>query len=271
MPELPDIVVLARSMDEALRGRTIAEVTVNQPKCLNLLPEQFLEQIRGRRLGRIQQRGKWVLADLDDGATLALNLGMGGRVRLHSPDETPDPKHQRVIFRFADGDQLWIRHWWFGQVHLIPTGVLDDHSQISGLGAEPLADDFTAERLGEMLHGRRGRIKSYLLDQRFIAGIGNVYVQDILWYARLHPERKANTLDAADIARLHGAIRRVLEVGVRAGGGPGEEDVYGSKGRYMDYLQVGYKTGQPCPECGTIIEEIRVGQTTSYICPQCQV
>ena len=270
MPELPDILVLARSMDEALRGKTIAAVTVNQPKCLNVPPAAFRAQVVGRRLERFWQRGKWVLGELDDGATLALNLGMGGEVRLHAPDETPDPERERVVFRFVDGDQLWVHHWWFGHVHVVPPGALGGYKPVADLGAEPLDAAFTVGRLHEMLDGKRRRVKAYLLDQKFIAGIGNVYVQDILWYARLHPDRKANTLSEADVERLHGAIRRVLEEGIRWGGGPGEQDVYGNPGGYFDHIQVGYKRGQPCPACGTAIEEIRVGQTTSFICPQCQ-
>jgi formamidopyrimidine-DNA glycosylase len=270
MPELPDTVVLANSMNEAFRGKTIAEVTVNQPKCLNVPPEVFAACVEGRRLERFWQRGKWVLADLDDGSTLALNLGMGGEMRHHGANDAPDSDRERVVFRFSDGDQLWIHHWWFGHVHLVPAGGLDAHPQIGDLGQEPLGEDFTVERLAAVLGGRRGRIKNYLLDQRVIAGIGNVYIQDILWHARLHPMRRADTLTMADIERLHAAIRRVLQQGIDAGGGPGEQDVWGHQGTYMQNRPIGYRTGEPCPECGTIIEELRTGQTTSYICPQCQ-
>jgi formamidopyrimidine-DNA glycosylase len=110
----------------------------------------------------------------------------------------------------------------------------------------------------------------YPLDQSFLAGIGNVYIQDILWHARLHPLRPANTLGPADVERLHRAIYLVLEEGIRWGGGPGEQDVWGHPGHYHEHLQVGYRTGKPCPECGTPVEELRVGSTTSYICPRCQ-
>jgi len=270
MPELPDIVVLANSMNEALRGKVIAEVTINQPKCLNVPPEDFSTRVKGRKLERFWQRGKWVIADLDDGSALALNLGMGGEMRLHGPGENLDPKRERVVFRFKDGDQLWIHHWWFGHVHIVPPGELDAHPQISQTGQEPLAEDFTVERLADMLSGKSGRIKTCLLDQKFIAGIGNVYVQDILWYARLHPLRKANTLTKADIERLHGGIQRTLREGINSGGGPGEQDVWGNKGTYMQNRPIGYRTGEPCPACGATIEELRTGQTTSYICPKCQ-
>ena len=270
MPELPDIVVLARSMDRPLSGRSITEVIVNQPKCLNLPEEEFRHSVVGRAFQRFAQRGKWVLADLDRDWTLALNLGMGGEVRLHGPDEVADPQRERVVFRLDDGDQLWMHFWWFGQVHLVPLGDLSGHRQLGSLGPEPLSDAFTPERLGEMLRRRRKVIKNCLLDQRFVAGIGNVYVQDILWCARLHPLRPANTLDTADVERLHGAIRKVLNEGIRWGGGPREYDVWGNEGHYAEHLQVGYRTGEPCPACGTSIEELRVGSTTSYICPHCQ-
>jgi formamidopyrimidine-DNA glycosylase len=271
MPEYPDICILARSMDEALRGLAIADVTVNQPKCLNLPTDAFHEALVGRAFRQVGQRGKWALATLDDDATLAFNLGMGGEVRLRGPEETPDPKRERVVFRLSDGSQLWAHFWWFGNVHVIPPGGVQAHPQIGRVGPDPMADDFTPQRLADMLRGRRGAIKKYLLDQSFIAGIGNVYIQDILWYARLHPLRAASTLDEADVERLHAAIRHVLNEGIRWGGGPGEQDVWGNKGTYHEHLQVGYRTGKPCPACGGIVEELRVGSTNSYICPRCQV
>jgi formamidopyrimidine-DNA glycosylase len=195
---------------------------------------------------------------------------MGGQVWLHGPDENPDPGRERLVLRFEDGSQLWTHFWWFGNVHAVPTAELKADPRLARMGVEPLDDEFTAQRLGEMLRRRRGRIKNYLLDQSFIAGIGNVYVQDILWHARLHPLTPANTLTETDVARLHAAIRHVLQEGIRWGGGYREYDVWGNEGRYAEHLQVGYRTGEPCPSCGTPIEEVRLGQTTSYICPQCQ-
>lgn len=270
MPEYPDIHILAHSMDDALHGFTIAEVVVNQPKCVNLPPDEFRKALVGRTFGHAAQRGKWALVALDEGSTLAFNLGMGGEVRLHGPDDMPDPNRERVAFRLSDGCQLWVHFWWFGSVHVIPPGGLAAHPQIGRLGPDPMAEDFTPDRLTQMLQERRGAIKKYLLDQSFIAGIGNVYVQDILWLARLHPLRVANTLGQADIKRLHAAIRQVLAEGIRWGGGMGEQDIWGNKGTYHEHLLVGYRTGKPCPACGTLIEDLRVGSTASYICPRCQ-
>ncbi len=257
-------------MDEALPGRTIVGAQVNQPKCLNVSPARFRKALVGRTFGHVRQRGKWALADLDRDWTLAFNLGMGGELRLHDADDSADPRRERVVLRLKNGAQLWAHFWWFGCIHLVPLGNLARHPQLGRLGPEPLDREFTPQALGELLHGRRGPIKKYLLDQNFIAGIGNVYIQDILWYAGLHPLRPARELDEADVKRLHGAIRRVLKEGIRWGGGPGEQDVWGHAGRYAQHFQVGYRTGQPCPACGTRVETVRVGATTSYVCPRCQ-
>jgi formamidopyrimidine-DNA glycosylase len=271
MPELPDIFVLAESMKQALCNKMITDVTVNQPKCLNTTVKKFRDSISGRRIEAVHQRGKWILISLDEGLALALNLGMGGEIRLHTRHEEPHPRRERVVLKLDNGEQVWIHHWWFGHVHIFPTKDLEKHSQISKLGPEPLDAAFTVEKLAEMLKNKRGRLKSYLLDQSFIAGIGNVYVQDILWYARIHPNRSANTLTIKEVKGLHSAIRLVLKQGIRYGGGPGEQDVWGNQGTYSKHLQVGYRTGRPCPRCKTAVEEIRVGSTTSYICTKCQV
>ncbi|MGC9530417.1 MAG: DNA-formamidopyrimidine glycosylase family protein [Candidatus Bipolaricaulaceae bacterium] len=196
MPELPDIIVLSRSMDQALAGRRIAGAEVNQPKCVNLPPDQFRRRIAGQKITGVRPLGKWALMNCQSGGALALNLGMGGQLILRGPGERADPQHERVVLHFAGGEQLWIRFWWFGHLHWMGNGDLSGHPQLGTLGADPLGDDFTADYLGEMLRGRRGAIKRYLLDQRLIAGIGNVYVQDILWHARLHPSTPANSLQA---------------------------------------------------------------------------
>jgi formamidopyrimidine-DNA glycosylase len=271
MPELPDIYVLAKSMNEALKGKTITGAIVNQPKCLNRSVYSFVKRIKGRRIERVWQRGKWVIADLDNGGKIAFNQGMGGSIILHKRNELPDLKQHRVIIQFADGDQIWINHWWFGHVHLLPKGDFTTHKQLARLGPEPLSDEFVVDTLVKLLEKKRGRVKSYLLDQSFLAGIGNVYVQDILWYARLHPERKANSLDIGDIRRLYKAIQLVLKKGIKHGGGPREFDVWGNEGQFPKHFKVGYRTGKPCPKCRTPVEELRVGSTTSYFCPECQI
>jgi formamidopyrimidine-DNA glycosylase len=274
MPELPDIVLLAESLSQVLVNKTICDTIVNQPKVLNLTVPTFQKNMQGRSFQGFQQRGKWILSNLDNDRVLALNLGMGGELRLHWPPLVADPKRERVIFSFSDGSQLWAHFWWFGHVHLIKPGKLRMHPQIGTLGIEPLSPEFTEEQLVSMLDKKRGRIKSYLLDQRFIAGIGNVYVQDILWHAGLHPTRKANSLQLEDIMRLHHAIQHVLREGIKYGPGPGEQDVWGNRGQWGKepvWPQIAYKTGKPCPKCKSPIKELRIGNTTSYLCSRCQV
>lgn len=273
MPELPDVFILARSMNDYLPDRIILSVEVNQPKVLNRPVQDFRRIVVDRVFQGFIQRGKWVLATLTDSWILAFNLGMGGEIRLHNINEIPDPKRERVIFTLDKGEQIWVKFWWFGHVHVIPLGELGEHPQIGTLGIEPLSEEFTVEKLASMLNGRRGRIKSYLLDQRFIAGIGNVYVQDILWYAKLHPNRKADTLKLSDVTRLHQAIQCVLQTGIKWGPGPGESDIWGNKGNWgkvEEYPKIAYRTGKECPKCGEMIKELRVGSTKSYICPHCQ-
>jgi formamidopyrimidine-DNA glycosylase len=270
MPELPDIVVLSRSLDEALRGERVSDVTVFQARCLNVSTDAFLDAVIGREIARAWQRGKWALLDLDRDWAIALNLGMGGEVCVHRAEESPDPKREKVVLRLASGKQLWAHFWWFGMVHLVRLADLSGHPQLGALGPEPLSDDFTVDRLAGILGGRRGSVKSYLLDQKVVAGIGNVYIQDMLWEARLHPLRPAGSLDRSEVEALHVALRHVLGEGIRWGGGPGEKDAFGNPGHYGEHLQVGYQTGKPCPACGTAIEAMRVGSTTSYVCPQCQ-
>ena len=273
LPELPDIVLLAESMNEALVGKTVQQVQVNQPKVLNSTIPTFKKNVQGRIFQHFQQRGKWLLSKLDNDWMLAFNLGMGGELRIHWLVETPDPSRERVVFYFNDGYQLWVHFWWFGHIHLIKPGKAQNHPQIGTLGVEPLSDDFTMNKLESMLEGKRGRIKSYLVDQRFIAGIGNVCVQDILWHAELHPTRKTNTLNSDDIKKLHHAIQHVLREGIRWGPGPGEQDVWGNRGqwgKHAGWPQIAYRTEKPCPTCQTLVEELRVGSTTSYICSKCQ-
>ncbi|TXT56926.1 MAG: Formamidopyrimidine-DNA glycosylase [Candidatus Thorarchaeota archaeon] len=270
LPELPDIIVLTRSMNTVLPGRTITDAKINQPKVLNMTAKDFISLITGRMILQSRQRGKWILVDLDDSLVLAFNLGMGGHIMLHTSEETPNPQKERVVLQLDDKKQLWIHFWWFGHVHLIKSKDIHDHKQIGKLGIEPLSDEFTKDCLSAILSGRRGRIKSYLLNQHLIAGIGNVYVQDILWRARLHPQRKANTLSDVDISLLHEAILITLQEGIRYSGGPKERDIWGNEGHYPEHYRVAYRTGKACPRCQSTIEQIRVGSTTSYICPQCQ-
>lgn len=270
MPELPEIANLARKMDRELRGRRIADVEVVQPKCLNVPPEEFRRLLVGTTVARVTSRGKWIFTDLEARATLLLNLGMGGEVLFHrSGDPLPGNRQSAVLF--DDGSALSQHFWWFGYVHAVKTADLASHAMTASLGLDPLNDnEFTPKAFEEMLDQRkRGRIKTVLMDQRNIAGIGNVYIQDILFAAGLHPLRKIAELSSAERTTLYDAIRSQLRNALDLGGLAYEKDLYDHPGQFKDFL-VGYREGKPCPVCGTLIQKIRTGSTSSFICPHCQ-
>jgi formamidopyrimidine-DNA glycosylase len=266
MPELPEITLLARQMNAELVGRTIAGVEVLQPKCLNMASEAFVDALTGARLLAVTNRGKWLFVETDRG-WLLLNLGMGGEILLTS--RTALPEKHRLIFDFTDGACLSVNFWWFGYAHFIRPGELADHGMTAGLG--PNALDLNADDLAALFRGRKTRVKALLLDQDVIAGIGNAYVHDILFLARLHPLRPAAGLTAEEVNALADAIRDGLQPSIAKGGAFYEVNLHGVKGGFtMDDILIGYKEGQPCPACGTPIEKIKTGSTSSFICPHCQ-
>lgn len=266
MPELPEITLLSRQMKNELVGRILSDVEVLQPKCLNLPETAFRAALIGARLLNVSQRGKWILVETTQG-WLLLNLGMGGEILLVQGDDLPEKR--RLVFGFSDGDRLAVNFWWFGYAHHVPVGQLGSHAMIAKLGPNVL--DLTANDLRALLKGKRGALKSYLLYQSQMAGIGNFYIHDILFLARLHPLRAANSLSDAEITALAQAIRDGLLPSIAKGGASYEVNLYGQKGGFsMEDVLVGYKEGQPCPACGTAIEKIKTGGASSFICPQCQ-
>ncbi len=266
MPELPEIVSRAKEMQTTLIDKTIQHIEVLQPKSLNIPEEEFIMALTGATIRDVTSRGKWIFIDTDKG-WLLLNLGMGGEILLAACDDTPE--NRRLIFRFEDDTCLTINFWWFGYVHYASIDKLHEHKMTAKLG--PQAIDLTADDIRQIIAGRRARVKSFLLDQSSIAGIGNAYVHDILFLARLHPLRTLNTLSEADIENLVEAIHSGLQPSIDKGGAFYELNLYGEKGGFtMDNILVGYKEGQPCPECKTEIIKIKTGSTSSFICPQCQ-
>jgi len=270
MPELPEIANLARQMDQELRGRRIADVEIVQPKCLNVPPEKFKGLLVGTTVARVTSRGKWAFTDLDPGVTLLLNLGMGGEILFHLKGD-PLPGNRQSAVLFDNGSAFSQHFWWFGYVHTVRTADLASHAMTASLGLDPLDDhEFTLNAFEEMLEQRkRGRIKTVLMDQKNIAGIGNVYIQDILFAAGLHPLRKIADLSPAERTMLYDAIRSQLRSALELGGLAYEKDLYNQPGRFKDFL-VGYREGKPCPVCGTLIQKVRTGSTSSFICPHCQ-
>ena len=269
MPELPEIVHRAREIDAVLTGRRVTAVDILQPKCLNVPVDAFAAGVVGETIRGARHSGKWIIVTLD-GHTLLLSLGMGGEVLLHPPGE-PLPDKVQAVFDLDDASRLSIHFWWFGYIHLMANNRLTEHKMTAELGADPLAPAFTVETLASLLTGRRTRIKSLILDQKVIAGIGNMYAHDVLYRARLHPDRPANSLSRAEVESLWRGIRDTLQTAVDLGGSDHEQGLDGRCGKFgMAHLLVGYKEGLPCPSCGSAIAKIRTGSTQGFICPRCQ-
>ncbi|MCD4701993.1 MAG: Fpg/Nei family DNA glycosylase [Candidatus Aegiribacteria sp.] len=266
MPELPEILNRAKEMKETLTGRTITGIEVLQPKCLNVSEDVFTAALNGARLIGVTYRGKWIFIETSKG-WLLICMGMGGEILLVSRPSLPEKR--RLLFDFDDDTCLSVNFWWFGYTHYVPAGELGSHTMTAKLG--PNAIDLSSEDLKEMLNGRRGGIKAYLLNQSRVAGIGNAYVHDILFMAGLHPLRSISTFTDTEVNGLMEAIHRGLQPSVEKGGAFYEVGLHGQKGRFtMDDILIGYREGEPCPVCGATIEKIKTGSTSSFICPVCQ-
>lgn len=264
MPELPEITNIARQVKTHLVGKTVQNIEVLQPKSLNMPVEQFTAALTGAQIVDACNRGKWVLIETDRG-WLMISLGMGGEILLTRRESLPEK--YRLIFDFTDGSCLAVNFWWFGYAHYALSP--EQHSMVAKLG--PNALDVSPDDLKGMLAGRHGTIKAFLLDQSRIAGIGNSYIHDILFLARLHPLRKIESLSEADIEVLANAIHDGLARSLEKGGAFYEMDLFGNKGGFtVDQILIGYREGEPCPNCGTPIQKIKTGGTSSFICSSCQ-
>jgi formamidopyrimidine-DNA glycosylase len=267
MPELPEITSRAREIDQYLVGKTIAGIEVIQPKCLNLPAEDFKSSLEGGTLLSATPRGKWIVVDTTRG-WLLLNLGMGGEMLLVTRATLPEKR--RVIFDFVDNSCFSVNFWWFGYAHYTPRDQLAQHPMLAKLG--PNALDLSLEQFRDLIAGQRSAVKSFLLDQSHIAGIGNAYIHDIFFLARLHPQRPLNSLNPKEVDALYSAIHEGLEPSLKKGGAFYELDIFGNKGGFLfEDILVGYREGQPCPVCRTPILKLKTGSTSSFICPTCQV
>ncbi len=269
MPELPEIFTFSEQMNNELSGCTISEVQVFQEKCLNLPSGAFVEMLQGRTVVQVTSRGKWVFARLDRGVWLLLNLGMGGDILLHDNSLALPNKYQLRI-DWQDGRVLTVGFWWFGYAHAVDDAGLSSHKMTAGLGLTPIRDAaFTEQQFLLLLQGRKGAVKNFLMNQHNVAGIGNVYIQDTLFQARLHPLRELQSLTTNEKVLLYHSIMQTLTEAVQLRGLAFEKDIYGQPGGIQEFL-VGYRKGEACPVCGTKIEKIKTGSTASYICPSCQ-
>jgi formamidopyrimidine-DNA glycosylase len=284
MPELPEVETVARDLQRWVVGATITRADVHWDRTIRhpLPPERFMAEIAGARIRRVGRRAKSVLIFLEDGRVITVALRMTGAL-IVTPAGAPDDPYVRVAFHLADGRQLRYRDVRkFGRIGLWEGGGLRRVREVrepyrvghvfARHGPEPLARSFSVARLTERLRRRSARLKTLLLDQSFVAGVGNIYADEALWYARLHPLRAADTLQDAEIRRLHRSIRKVLRQGI-ANRGASFSDYVGADGEpgaNAERLRVYQRTGQPCYRCGRPIERIVIGQRSAHFCSYCQ-
>ena len=295
MPELPEVETVARDLQRWVAGATIAGAEVRWARTIRhpQPPERFVAEIAGATIRRVDRRAKTVLFHLEDGRVMTVALRMTGAL-IVAPAGTADDPYARVVFQLGDGRELRYRDVRkFGRIGLWPGGglrsvgagrgarsrrVADGTRRyrigevFSGHGPEPLSRSFTAERFAERLQRRSAKLKTLLLDQAFVAGVGNIYADEALWRARLHPLRAADTLDPRDVRRLHRAVRQVLREGIANRGASFSDyvDARGQRGGNQERLAVYRRTDQPCYRCGHRIERIVVGQRSTHFCPRCQ-
>jgi formamidopyrimidine-DNA glycosylase len=270
MPELPEITIITKEMNKEITGKRIAEIEVKQPKNLNVSVLDFKRKFIGKIVANVSSQGKWILIKLEPSYYMLINLGMGAEILYFTSDQKLPEKSQFKL-TFSDKTGFAIHFWWFGYIHLVSENDLGKHKLTAQLGISANDEKFTLQYFQKLVADKKVGVKNFLLNQKNIAGIGNVYVQDILFKAKLHPNRKLSTLTDKEINDLYRSIIYVLNRSIRLGGLAYEGDFYGRKGGLtVNRFLVGYKTGKPCPACGTPIEKIRTGGTHSYICPKCQ-
>ena len=273
MPELPEVETIRRALEPHVVGRTFERVDINDPRLVRPFePLAVAAELEGERVAALDRRGKYLVIRFESGRVLLVHLRMTGSVRHAARGTLADDPHRRAVVKLDDGSDVAYRDVRrFGTWHLLEPEEVDAYLD-RRLGREPLERAFTAKRLGERLAGRRAPLKAALLDQRTVAGLGNIYVDEALWRARLHPLREAGTLDDDELTRLTKAIREALRAGIARQGASLRDysTPDGGRGRMQDRFRVYCREGEPCLRCGTPIDKIRVAGRGTWYCPQCQ-
>jgi formamidopyrimidine-DNA glycosylase len=288
MPELPEVETICRQLEPELAGRRIERLEVFDARWSRpMAPAELQAAVEGRTIEGLGRRGKYMLLALEGAQNLVMHLRMTGNLvlvagerkldpsegrRLYESERSTSERHLRARFRLDDGRELWFTDpRRFGEAFLIDDADLE--RRFERLGAEPLSEEFTAQGLGEVAAGRTVPLKSFLLDQSRVAGVGNIYADEALFRARLHPLSPAGSMRPEHHEALREAIVAALEAGIDGGGASIDDyrDARGEKGTMQDEFLVHTREGEPCPSCGGPISRIVVSGRSTYYCPSCQV
>ena len=271
MPELPEVETIRRQLAPHLEGRTISEIEILDPRWTRpAAPGEVAEQLRGAAIEALGRSGKYLIWSFSDDRHLLMHLRMTGTLLL---DPATEPPHTRVRFALDDGHRLvYVDPRRFGTGHLLAGSSARDAYLSARLGVEPFTPEFTAQHLRRLARGRTAPVKAFILDQRRIAGVGNIYADEALFRAGIHPLRQAGRLTGAEWGRLREAIEDALAAGIEAKGASIDDfrHVDGARGAFQDRFLVHTRAGAPCVRCGEPIRKIVVGGRGTYVCERCQ-
>lgn len=282
MPELPEVETVMRGLAPAMTGATIVGAAVNRPDLRWPFPPNMADRLTGKQVHQLRRRSKYILADLDSGETLLIHLGMSGRMLVSGDplgqfvhDHPMAQKHDHVVLDFDNGARVTFNDpRRFGAMDLIKTTELDHHALIKVLGPEPFSNAFNEIYLGQKIGAKKSPIKSVLLDQSIVAGLGNIYVCEVLFKTRIAPQRLAKDLSQNEIANLIPAIRQVLTDAIQAGGSSLRDfrQADGELGYFQHSFDVYGREGQVCKniDCNHEIQRVVQSGRSSFFCPKCQ-
>lgn len=274
MPELPEVETIRMRLAPRLEGRRLESVEIVDPRLTRPEPPAAVASaLEGERIARVLRRGKYLVFEFESGRHLLVHLRMTGNVEHPARGGLAADPYRRAVVRLDDGSDVAYRDVRrFGTWTLLEPGELEDYFAARRLGGEPLERSFTARALSNSLAGRRAPIKAALLDQRAAAGIGNIYADEALWRARIHPLRAAGSLTPDEVTRLRKGVRAALETGIARQGATLRDyrDPEGRRGNMQKEFKVYGRAGEPCPRCGTPIEKIRAAGRGTWLCPHCQ-
>lgn len=272
MPEMPEVEIIRRDLEHEIAGCRVKRARVWQTRMMGgQTAEELAVRVEERVVESVARRGKFLFLQLDSTDALMIHRGMTGNLLLARPEDMALP-HLHLSLSLDDGRELRLHDpRGFGELRVLTAAQLEEHSD--RLGPEPLGSDFTVDYLKGQFTRRSALVKALLLNQAIVAGLGNIYVDEALWAACVHPMRRANTLLSDEIVALHGAIVRLLAASIEQGGVTFNDhrDLYGKPGRYAAHLRVFHRDGEPCARCGEKVVHARAAGRGSSICTACQV
>lgn len=272
MPEMPEVEIIKRYLDDKLVGKNIKDICIKLDRLIKYpSPSKFERRVKGKTISAVIRKGKYIWLEIDKGYKVIFHLRMTGALVYSSEGEVLDSA--RIVFSFNDSSVLcYYDTRTLGAVYCIATEETGVISALGNMGAEPLSKEFSPKYLANILAGKSTKIKTFIIKQEYIGGVGNIYADEALFLANIHPLRSASSLNSKEIKKLHKAINKVISEGIKDGGTTFRDyrNGAGEKGRHQEKLNVYARKGMPCTVCNTVIEKITVGGRGSHYCPRCQ-